>query len=210
MAFMVWLSVRIQLMNQNASPAIGEDVLAAVPFRATRESNERQPHRPINPPTHSGPPLLSHKVQSMNAAVVRRVLVVAGVAMALTAAAQTNSPDYTRWFIVPKPHLRTEHADPPARSLGLEQSETSLSSLPASVEGRQQDFHLYYFGPRDFDFIRPVQVERDPVTRAFYSIFQPEVFQVGRKTTLSCSILTAIKRRNPLCLLNPIFFEMTW
>jgi hypothetical protein len=33
---MVWLSVRIQLMNQNVYPAHSEDVLAALPIRATR------------------------------------------------------------------------------------------------------------------------------------------------------------------------------
>jgi hypothetical protein len=44
MAFMVWLSVRIQMMNQNAYPAVREDVLAALPTRATRDPNERQPH----------------------------------------------------------------------------------------------------------------------------------------------------------------------
>ena len=35
---MVWLSVRIHVMNQNAYPADGEDVLAALPTRATRDN----------------------------------------------------------------------------------------------------------------------------------------------------------------------------
>jgi hypothetical protein len=33
---MVWLSVRVHLMNQNEYPAHSEDVLAALPIRATR------------------------------------------------------------------------------------------------------------------------------------------------------------------------------
>jgi hypothetical protein len=33
---MVWLSVRVHLMNQNAYPAHSEDILAALPTRATR------------------------------------------------------------------------------------------------------------------------------------------------------------------------------
>jgi hypothetical protein len=33
---MVWLSVCIHLMNQNVYPAHSEDVLAALPIRATR------------------------------------------------------------------------------------------------------------------------------------------------------------------------------
>jgi type IV secretory pathway VirB3-like protein len=35
-AVMVWLFVRIHMMNQNAYPAACEDVLAALPTRATR------------------------------------------------------------------------------------------------------------------------------------------------------------------------------
>ena len=32
------------------------------------------------------------------------------------------------------------------------------------------------------------------------------------KTTVSCSILTAIKRKNPLCLINvnPYFLKVSW
>jgi hypothetical protein len=33
---MVWLLVRVHMMNQNAYPAHSEDVLAALPTRATR------------------------------------------------------------------------------------------------------------------------------------------------------------------------------
>lgn len=36
-AFMVWLSVCSHLMNQSVYPAASEDVLAALPLRATRE-----------------------------------------------------------------------------------------------------------------------------------------------------------------------------
>ena len=35
---MVWLFVRIHMMNQNAYPAQSEDVLAALPTRATRDN----------------------------------------------------------------------------------------------------------------------------------------------------------------------------
>ena len=33
---MVWLIVRIHMMNQNVCPAVSEDVLAALPIQATR------------------------------------------------------------------------------------------------------------------------------------------------------------------------------
>jgi hypothetical protein len=35
---MVWLTVYIHVMNQNVYPAHGEDVLAALPTRATRDN----------------------------------------------------------------------------------------------------------------------------------------------------------------------------
>jgi hypothetical protein len=135
----------------------------------------------------------------MNAGVFREVLALAGVTMALTVAAQTNVPDYSRWFVLPKAQLRTGPADPPAPA-----------SSPGEAEYSLQDFQAYHRGQQDFQFIRRVEVPRDPVVRAIDSIFQPEVFHVGRTTTVSCSIFTAIKRRNPLCLLNPCFFEMTF
>ena len=59
---MVWLSVHIQLMNPNAYPANDGDVRAALPTRVIRESNERQPHRSINPATRGWPSPVSHKV----------------------------------------------------------------------------------------------------------------------------------------------------
>jgi len=40
-------------------------------------------------------------------------------------------------------------------------------------------------------------------------IFQPEVIHLG-KTSFSCTIVTAYKRKNPLCLLNPIFLNVSW
>jgi hypothetical protein len=41
------------------------------------------------------------------------------------------------------------------------------------------------------------------------AIFEPESLRLG-KVTFSCSIVTAIKRRDPLCLLNPAFLGFSW
>jgi hypothetical protein len=49
---MVWLFVRIYVMNQNACLAVSEEVLAALPTGAIRDTNGRQPQRlnqPFNP-----------------------------------------------------------------------------------------------------------------------------------------------------------------
>ena len=64
MVLMVWLSVRIHMMNQNAYPASCEDVLAALPTRATR-ANMNGNHTPlINLPAEDVVRAVSHKVSA--------------------------------------------------------------------------------------------------------------------------------------------------
>jgi len=144
-------------------------------------------------------------------AVLRRAIVMAGVALALTSAAQTKlSPEYARWFVLPKPQLRAEDTEPAGPGSDLQHSGAGLSSAPADVDHSQKDFQLYYYKPQGFELTRLAHVPDDPLDWAFASVFEPEVFHVGRRTTVSCSILTAIKRKNPFCLLNPIFLVVTW
>ena len=45
--------------------------------------------------------------------------------------------------------------------------------------------------------------------RTMNAIFQPEPVRVG-KTTVAFSPITAIKRKNPLALLNPIVLHISW
>ncbi len=52
--------------------------------------------------------------------------------------------------------------------------------------------------PSENRFLRPIE-----------AIFRPTPIRLG-KLRVSCSILTAIKRRNPLCLLNPFFVQGSW
>jgi hypothetical protein len=59
---MVWLSVRIQLMNQNASPTLSGNVLAALPIRATRDPMNGNHASLINPVTRGWQWPVSHKV----------------------------------------------------------------------------------------------------------------------------------------------------
>ena len=62
MAFMVWLSVCIHLLNQNAYPAHGEDVLAALPTRATRVLMNGNQTALFNPVAEDAVRAVSHKV----------------------------------------------------------------------------------------------------------------------------------------------------
>ena len=45
--------------------------------------------------------------------------------------------------------------------------------------------------------------------RAIDTIFTPEPIRLGG-TQIAFSPITAIKRRNPLCLLNPLVFNVSW
>jgi len=45
--------------------------------------------------------------------------------------------------------------------------------------------------------------------RLMNSTFEPEVLHF-RKVSLSCSAITAIKRKNPLCLINATFLRIEW
>jgi len=56
---------------------------------------------------------------------------------------------------------------------------------------------------------RPELPSEDRLDRLVNTIFVPETIQF-RKASVSCSIITAIKRRNPLCLINPIFLDIRW
>jgi len=49
-------------MNQNDYLAVSEAVLAALPTRATRETNERQSHHSFQPLCHERRAAVSHKV----------------------------------------------------------------------------------------------------------------------------------------------------
>ncbi len=59
---MVWLFVRIHMMNQNAYPAVSEDVLAALPIRATRVIMNGSHTTTFNPRSADAVRAVSHKV----------------------------------------------------------------------------------------------------------------------------------------------------
>ena len=61
-AFMVWLSVRVHLMNQNVYPAHSEDVIAALPIRATRVLMNGNHTALFNPEGDDAVRAVSHKV----------------------------------------------------------------------------------------------------------------------------------------------------
>jgi hypothetical protein len=59
---MVWLFVRIHMMNQNACAAAGEGVLAALPTRATRDNMNGNHTAFFNARAADAVRVVSHKV----------------------------------------------------------------------------------------------------------------------------------------------------
>ena len=90
-------------------------------------------------------------------------------------------------------------------------SVTTPTAEDMSLSAFSSPFHQQLYRRLDEAgyFTRP-QLQADSLLdRGIDAIFTSEVFRVG-KTEVSCSVLTAIKRRNPLCLLNPIFLDVWW
>jgi hypothetical protein len=90
-------------------------------------------------------------------------------------------------------------------------SQLSAVSEPALLSGHRQDHELEVFHRLDRAgfFERPQRPSDSAVVRWAEGTFQPEVLGVG-KTKVTCSLLTAIKRKNPLCLVNPLFLNVSW
>ena len=69
-----------------------------------------------------------------------------------------------------------------------------------------QSYRLIYEGAY---LNRPEPESDDLFSRVVTGVFKPEPFQIGR-TTACCSVFTAIKRKSPLCLLNPMVLNISW
>jgi hypothetical protein len=149
----------------------------------------------------------------------------------LSAWSQTNcDPSASKLFAMPHAELRRldSHSEKlhQTASSDVEQSQVAAAPRPSLDSSRAVtgDFSSHWTLDNfrsDFDrrmyqrledggyLERPTPNSENRFDRCVTAIFKPEVFQVG-KTSVSCSLLTAIKRRNPLCLINPIFFNLSW
>jgi len=130
-------------------------------------------------------------------------------------------------LVVPAPHLLLASAEssrpkvriqlddialhpPPAKATidGTDFQNTSLSaSLDAQNDAQFRRFMLRHPG---YGFERVPKEPDDPVNHAFNAVFKPEPIHLGKRAVFSCTIWTAIKRKNPLCLLNPIVINASW
>jgi len=159
------------------------------------------------------------------------------VVCCLRASGQTNSaPALGLSFFFPSPQLRGAVPSPEAPALPATEpggntqgriltlrpeelvlAENSVSRSDSSatkfvLESGANDIGQLYgsLGPSSrFLLTRPEPRSENVFVRCAEDIFEPEVVHLG-KTTFTCSLLTAIKRKNPLCLINSIFLQLSW
>jgi len=132
----------------------------------------------------------------------------------------------SRLYDLQPPSLRMLSAKPESKSPATSLENAGLELRPTSVEPdkttsafanlgtlseRDQDEFLQLFHRMDgfgyFD--RPSPDYDSPLVHWAKGTFEPEIVHLG-KTTLSCSLLTATKRRNPFCLINPVVLSFSW
>ena len=87
--------------------------------------------------------------------------------------------------------------------------ETSFETTSASGSLSGASLRIYERLEKGGYLTRPELPSENRLDRLVNTIFVPETIQF-RKASVSCSIITAIKRRNPLCLINPIFLDVRW
>jgi hypothetical protein len=148
------------------------------------------------------------------------IMVIVAMAFGVAAAAETNgTPNCNRLLVLPETHLRAEFEMESRTALALREANLSALTKSKAVQSgtRQEDSFIVTTDLRGgefqqyqrFNLIPPVHESDDRLTRCFDAVFRPEEYQVG-KTMFSCSILTAINQKNPLCLLNPEFLHWSW
>jgi len=129
---------------------------------------------------------------------------------------QTNSSTApVLGFSLPPFHLRAEVATETEKYSSSPTVSVSTPAnpavVPAALESSVADdeFHSRFIRSGEFYLTRAELPASSGVVRFVENIFTPEVVHIG-KVPVSCTIVTAIKRKNPLCLLNPYFFQAWW
>ena len=142
---------------------------------------------------------------------------------AVSCSGQTNTSTATPLgFSVPPMRLRGELVVETENDVGGTNSDkaapTISLSTPAAVEtpsvALQSSLSDAEFSSRvirsgEFYLTRAEPPADSGVVRFVEGIFTPEVIHLG-KVQVACPIVTAIKRKNPLCLLNPLVFQVSW
>jgi len=105
----------------------------------------------------------------------------------------------------------TQFADSPTGEIDL------AKSSPAGLLGQMSlhsplgdaDLRTYRRFEENGYLKRPPAKSDNAFVRVANNIFEPTPIRIG-KTTVVCSLITAIKKKNPLCLLNPMVLSISW
>jgi hypothetical protein len=136
------------------------------------------------------------------------MIILSGNCLTLAAAETDSLPATANLLAVPGPGLRAQF---------VQQDRPAPETPPAGVSQTSAFEITSRAGDDTLAAVSRFQVIKLPPPdnllargfNSFTSIFEPEEFKVG-KTMVSSSITTAIRRKNPLCLLNPIVFNVSW
>jgi|SRR5579859_1844239 len=96
-----------------------------------------------------------------------------------------------------------------AEHVTLNAEHVTLNAEHATLNNDDNEFHSRIIRSGQFYLTEPEPKSENSLVRAADAIWSPEVIKLG-KTSVSCPLVTAIKRKNPLCLLNPLFFQLSW
>jgi len=143
--------------------------------------------------------------------------------LAVSCSGQTNTSAATRLsFSVPPLRLRGELVVGTENPFGDTNSDKATPTIsltpptavaPPSVALQSSlgdaEFSSRVIRSGEFYLTRAEPPADSGVVRFVEGIFTPEVIHLG-KVQVACPIVTAIKRKNPLCLLNPLVFQISW
>jgi hypothetical protein len=127
---------------------------------------------------------------------------------------ETNSPTHPNpFFRVAPVQLRVEQcpkqAQPEPSILERQVSPPSVETIAVEAVLSTDDLHSEVVRSDRF-YLTQVKVSSDGGALGFLEeILKPEVLRLG-KVSVSSPLLTAIKRKNPLCLINLTVLQVDW
>lgn len=123
-----------------------------------------------------------------------------------------SSPGLRSFEQSAEPALPVEAEPAAAKTSAAGEFSLSEQGVDSSMESLSQRYKAMNGSPPLF--LPPAVPERGGAIgwverEVFDPIFIPEVVKI-RNVRVSSSIITAIKRKNPFCLLNPLVFTASW
>ena len=118
----------------------------------------------------------------------------------IPASVEEMLPTHTRLGIERADWMRLRSGTSAAAAMSLQ------GDMSAEVD---ESFADVYRRLEERDDLFPAQPSQNPFVRATDAIFSPAPIRLG-STYISFTPITAWKKRNPLCLLNPLVFNISW